>query len=648
MNTASLSQPRLLSRLSLNAKLCLSASVCAVISLLVTGVATGVRSSQVAEENATQNARADGLAAAQGVQAQLDATFQVVQTLASTLEVGKGADTPMARTQLDATLKQVLAQHGHWLAFYSGWEPNALDGQDADHVSKGPQDDATGRFMSYWNRASGSIAVEPLVDYEKAGANDWYDIPRRTGKDALVEPYLYKVSGKEVLITSLVSPVMVNGKFVGIVGVDFLLAGLQDQLAKVHSVEGAKVALISAAGVYVSHPDPAKVGKPAGDLSDKALASIKAGEAHEYVDAAGQVRVLTPVRAGRDTAAWSLCIEYSQAAAQAPARAMMRLTALIAIGCSIVATIALSLTVTALMRPVGRLAVTMESLASGQSNLRVDLPVNGHDELARISDAFNRFMAKLRGAFEEVKETSGGVDVAAQEISSGNTDLSARTEHQASNLEEVAASMVQLSQGVRNSAQTAQQAEALTRQAGETARRSESVMSQAMTAMEGVSTSSKRIADITTVIDGIAFQTNILALNAAVEAARAGEQGRGFAVVANEVRTLAQRAATAAKDIKGLIDESVVRVERGTGLIRDTSAAVTQLVSAVDEVTGLVTSISHSSHEQASGIAHVEVAISQLDEMTQQNAALVEEAAAAAGALTQQTQRLSSTMLQFV
>ena len=648
MHTNSLPASGLFSRLSLNAKLCFSASVCAVVSLLVTGVTTGVRSSQVAEENATQSARADSRAAAENVQAQLDATFKVVQTLASTLEVSKQADAPIAREQLDATLKQVLAQHGHWLAFYSGWEPNALDGHDAEHVSKAPQDDATGRFMSYWNRASGTIAVEPLVDYEKAGANDWYDLPRRTGKDALIEPYLYKVGGKEVLITSLVSPIMANGKFVGIVGVDFLLTGLQDQLAKVRSVDGAKVALISAAGVYVSHPDGSKVGKPANDLSDEALSKVKAGQAHEYIDANGQVRMLTPVRAGRDTAAWSLCIEYSQDAALAPARALMRLTALIAVACAIVATIVMSLVVTALMRPVGRLAATMESLASGQSNLRVDLPVNGRDELARIADAFNRFMAKLRGAFEEVRETSGGVDVAAREISSGNTDLSARTEHQASNLEEVAASMVQLSQGVRNSAQTAQQAEALTRQTGENARRSETVMSQAMSAMEGVSTSSKRIADITTVIDGIALQTNILALNAAVEAARAGEQGRGFAVVASEVRTLAQRAATAAKDIKGLIDESVSRVEHSTGLMRDTGAAVTQLVSAVDEVTGLVTSISHSSHEQASGIAHVEVAISQLDEMTQQNAALVEEAAAAAGALTQQTQRLSSTLDQFV
>lgn len=360
-----------------------------MFSLLITGVSIGLHSSRLAEDTAMASAQASAHSAAQQVQSQLAATFTVVQTLANTLEVAKASGTPMSREQLDATLKNVLGHHGEWLALYSGWEPDALDGRDAEHVNKGPQDDATGRFMSYWNRASGSIAVEPLVDYEKAGANDWYDLPRRTGKDALVEPYLYKVAGKEVLITSLVSPVMVDGRFVGIVGVDYLLAGLQDTLAKVRSVPGARVALVSPAGIYVSHPDAGRVGKKADDLSAGALESIAKGGSYQYVDDAGQVRVFTPVQAGRDTAPWSLCIEFSEASAQAPARTLMWMTAAIAGGCALLAAIALAMVVNLLMRPLGRLATTMESLASGQSNLRVDLPVRGTDELARISDAFN-------------------------------------------------------------------------------------------------------------------------------------------------------------------------------------------------------------------------------------------------------------------
>ncbi|HIV71126.1 MAG TPA: HAMP domain-containing protein [Candidatus Aquabacterium excrementipullorum] len=634
--------------LSLNAKLCLAASVCTIASLVVTGVAVGLRSSQAAEESAKQSVRATGLYAASQVQSDLQATFKSIGALATALQMARSADNPPPREQLDATLKRLLEQHTPWLASYSLWEPNALDGKDAEHVSKGPQDDATGRFISYWNRGAGDIKVEPLLDYEKAGANDWYDIPRRTGKATLVEPYLYKVSGKDVLITSLVTPIALNGKFVGIVGVDLLLEGLQNKLGEVKSLDGAEVQLISAGGKYVSHPDAKKIGTDAADLSPEALDAVRKGLPYEYTDATGHVRVLTPVRPDPDAFPWALCIHYTEAAAQAPARSMMALVAGIAVVCALLAVGALLTVVTRLTRPVRELATTMDALAGGQSNLRVELPVRGSDELARISRSFNQFVAKLRGAFEDVRNTSGSVDGAAGEISVGNSDLSSRTEQQASNLEEISASMVQLSQGVQNSAQTARQADTLSRQAGETAERSQHVMQDAIKAMEEVGDSSKRIADITAVIDGIAFQTNILALNAAVEAARAGEQGRGFAVVASEVRTLAQRAGTAAKDIKALIGESSARVEVGTERIKVSGGALAELVTVVNEVSGLINTISHSSVEQAQGIAHVEVAIGQLDSMTQQNAALVEQAAAAADSLKQQTQRLTGTLAEFI
>ncbi len=634
--------------LSLNAKICLAASACTIASLLITGVAVGLQSSSAAEESAKQSVRATGQYAASQVQSDLQSTFKAIGALASALQVARSADNPPPRDQLDATLKRLLEQHTPWLASYSLWEPNALDGKDAEHVSKGPQDDATGRFISYWNRGSGDIKVEPLLDYEKAGANDWYDIPRRTGKTTLVEPYLYKVGGKDVLITSLVTPIQVGGKFVGIVGVDYLLDGLQKALAEVKSLDGAEVQLISAGGKYVSHPDAKKIGADAADLSPEALDAVRQGKTYEYTDNTGHVRVLTPVRPDADAQPWALCIHYTEAAAQAPARAMMALVAGIALVCALLAVGALLAVVTALTRPVRELATTMDALAGGQSNLRVELPVRGSDELAHISRSFNQFVGKLRGAFEDVRSTSGAVDGAAGEISVGNADLSARTEQQASNLEEISASMVQLSQGVQSSAQTSRQADTLSRQAAETAQRSQSVMQDAITAMEEVGTSSKRIADITAVIDGIAFQTNILALNAAVEAARAGEQGRGFAVVASEVRTLAQRAGTAAKDIKSLIGESSARVEVGTERIKVSGSALAELVTLVGDVSGLINTISHSSVEQAQGIAHVEVAIGQLDSMTQQNAALVEEAAAAAASLKQQTQRMTGTLAEFI
>ncbi len=628
--------------------MCLAASACIVATLLVTGGVVGVRSSNEAESAARQGVRSTAQYAAEQVQSDLRATFQAEESLAGALKVAREAGNPPPREQLDATLRLLLAQQGTWLASYSLWEPNALDGKDADHVNKGPQDDGTGRFISYWNRGSGDIKVEPLLDYEKAGANDWYDIPRRTGKTTLVEPYLYKVGGKDLLITSLVVPMQVGGKFVGIVGVDYLLDGLQKKLTEIKSVDGALVQLVSSGGKYVSHPDQKKIGMAADDLSPQALDSVRRGQPYEYTDAEGRVRVLAPVSPDPDAQPWALCIQYTEAAARAPAVATMKMVALISGACAVLGVLIMLALVTVLTRPLRELATTMTSLAGGHSNLRVELPVRGQDEMGRISASFNQFVAKLRVAFEDVRSTSGAVDGAAGEISSGNQDLSARTEQQASNLEEISASMVEISQGVQSSAQTARQADTLSRQAGETAQLSQRVMQDAISAMEEVGTSSKRIAEITAVIDGIAFQTNILALNAAVEAARAGEQGRGFAVVASEVRTLAQRAANAAKDIKGLIGESSSRVELGTERIKVSGSTLAQLVLVVDEVSGLINTISHAGMEQAKGIAHVEAAIGQLDDMTQQNAALVEEAAAAAASLKHQTQRLSGTLADFI
>ena len=634
-------------RLSISTKICLAAAACTVLSLTATGLAVGVQSGRQAEAAAQEQVLATARFAAQQVQAELRSSFSAVQSLGLALAVTRDADRPPARDDLDRTLKQLLEKRPTWLASYALFEPNALDGKDADHVKKGPQHDDTGRFASYWNRAAGPIAVEPLVDYEKPGLNDWYDIPRRTGKTTLVEPYLYKISGKDTLITSLVVPIQAKGRFVGAVGLDMLLEGMQKTMAGIAAPAGATLMLVSNGGKFVSHPDAAQVGQAAKVLPPEALTQVRQGQPYQF-GTGDTAHVLVPVQADPEAAPWSLYIAYDNAATRASALAALRLSAGVALGCAVLAVLVLVVLVTRLTRPVRNLAATMEALAGGQSNLRVALPVAGHDELATIADAFNRFVAKLRSTFEEVRSGSAAIDGAAGEISSGNLDLSTRTEQQASRLQEISAQMAQLAEGVRQSVETAQQADALSRSAGAAAQRSQGVMDEAVQAMGQVQASSQRIADITAVIDGIAFQTNILALNAAVEAARAGEHGRGFSVVASEVRSLAQRAAVAAKDIKSLIGESVARIELGTDRIRSSGDAVVELVRVVGQTSDLVGTISQASHAQSSGIAQVESAITELDGMTQQNAALVEEAAAAASSMKAQTQRLTGTLGVFI
>lgn len=287
------------------------------------------------------------------------------------------------------------------------------------------------------------------------------------------------------------------------------------------------------------------------------------------------------------------------------------------------------------------------SNAVAQGDLSQQVPTGGSDEVAQVLVSMAEMQRSLSNVVSSVRQGSEAVAAASAQIASGNNDLSARTESQASTLQETAASMEQLSATVKHNADSARQASQLAMSASQTAVQGGDVVAQVVETMKGINESSRKISDIISVIDGIAFQTNILALNAAVEAARAGEQGRGFAVVASEVRSLAGRSAEAAKEIKYLINASVERVEQGTTLVDQAGVTMGEVVSGIKRVTDLVGEISAASHEQSQGVAQIGEAISQIDQVTQQNAALVEEMAAAAGSLKTQAQELVGTVAVF-
>ncbi|QJQ96569.1 MULTISPECIES: methyl-accepting chemotaxis protein [Halomonadaceae] len=298
-----------------------------------------------------------------------------------------------------------------------------------------------------------------------------------------------------------------------------------------------------------------------------------------------------------------------------------------------------------IIRPINDAVMNLEYIA--KADLSHQIGVEGRNEISRLFAAMRDMQQGLSSTVSTVRGSSSSIHVGTREIASGNADLSSRTEQQAASLQETASSMEQLTATVKQNADNARQASSLALEASTTAGRGGEVVGQVITTMEGITSSSKKVADIIGVIDSIAFQTNILALNASVEAARAGEQGRGFAVVAGEVRNLAGRSADAAKQIKTLIEGSAAQVQEGSNLVEQAGATMREVVSSVKRVTDIMDEISAASQEQSDGIEQVTLAVSQMDEVTQQNASLVQQAAAAAVSLEEQANRLEQAVAVF-
>ena len=298
-----------------------------------------------------------------------------------------------------------------------------------------------------------------------------------------------------------------------------------------------------------------------------------------------------------------------------------------------------------LISPLNRLIDSIRHIAGGDLVKRID--VESHNEMGELAHSLRHMQGELARTVGEVRQGADAIYSGASEIAMGNNDLSSRTEQQAASLEETAASMEELTATVKQNAENARQASHLALSASETAQKGGKVVDNVVQTMRDITASSQKIADIISVIDGIAFQTNILAVNAAVEAARAGEQGRGFAVVAGEVRNLAQRSAQAAREIKSLIEDSVNRVDLGSTLVESAGETMDEIVNAVTRVTDIMGEIASASDEQSRGIDQVGLAVAEMDRVTQQNASLVEESAAAAAALEEQASRLTQAVAVF-
>ncbi|MFL9866952.1 methyl-accepting chemotaxis protein [Paraburkholderia fungorum] len=483
-------------------------------------------------------------------------------------------------------------------------------------------------------------------DYDPTG-RPWYKQAAAAGKPVVTPPYVDVGTGK--LVVAFAVPVVRDGAVKGVVSGDVAMDSVIANVKAIHPTPASFGMLIDTSGHIVAHPDAKLTLKPVTDLApaltgDK-LSALFSAEHPVEVDVSGSAKLLrAEAIPGTD---WYAVVALDKSEATAGMRSLLTASviALIVIA-AIAAAIVAAVTAVSFQR-LSTVRDAMNAIGSGEGDLTQRLPATGNDEVTQIARAFNTFIDKLSHVMRQIRDASDSVRVAANEIAAGNVDLSGRTESAAASLQQTAASMEEITSTVTQSASAAKQADDTAVSASQVASRGGVVISDVVTTMGEIEQASVKISDIIGVIDGIAFQTNILALNAAVEAARAGEQGRGFAVVAGEVRSLAQRSAQAAKEIKALIESTVASVTSGSGQVRQAGKTMTEIVSNVANVTTIISEITQAANEQTRGIQEVNRAVSQLDEMVQQNAALVEQSTAAAAALQSQAGSLAGAVAQF-
>jgi len=402
-------------------------------------------------------------------------------------------------------------------------------------------------------------------------------------------------------------------------------------------------------GNILAHPEAKFARKPATDLSPAltpaALAAL-ANVTHPFeIELEGADKLLRAKRIRGTT--WQLVVALDKTEATAGLRGVVKASAIAIVLLAVVATGLIGMLTAQAFRRLSAVRDAMHEIGAGDGDLTRRLPAIGNDEVTHIASSFNAFAEKLRSILVRIRGGSDAIKMATEEIEAGNQDLSRRTEIAASNLQQTAASLSELTGAVRTSAEATVQATRLASSASEAATRGGKVVSDVVATMGDIAESSSKVVEIISVIESIAFQTNILALNAAVEAARAGENGKGFAVVASEVRSLAHRSAEAAREIKALIETSDASVRSGTERVHAAGEAMADIVGSIGQVNTLIREINVSMTEQSTGIGQINQAVEEMEQATQQNAALVEQVAAAFSLLNEQAHALVDAVAEF-
>ncbi|TCN86322.1 methyl-accepting chemotaxis protein [Shewanella fodinae] len=635
-------------------------------------------------------------------------------TLASSFELvhANAGAVQLSRKSINEILYNVLTKNKNLNGTYSCWEPNGLDGNDQAFIGGGDGNNPqTGRFTPYWTRnAQGNIAVQPLVEYDTDSRHPngvlkggWYSKPRESLQPNVLDPIPYIVQGKQVWLATISSPIVANGKFYGVVGVDYDLTFVQTLTNKLQQElysGAAEVSIISYQGLLVASSSHAEdIGQPltkvlATDKADALIKQVQQGQSRVWDDA-DNMSVIAPIVMGNTGRPWAILFAVPKAKVLAEAMALTDELShnstnsrnwqfVVGIVVTLLALAALWVAAGNIARPIRRAAELALTIKDGDFSQQMEH--TSDDEVGRLAKALNQMCSSLRQRAVLAKKISEGdltVDVAlasdrdqlglalqemvghlsqlvsqiqrsADSIGASSSQVSHLSEvlsdgamQSASSITQMGAAMVEISSQTNANADNASKANQFSRESTSSAEKGSEHMGEMVAAMEAIHASGERIHQIINAIDEITSQTNLLALNAAIEAARAGDAGRGFAVVADEVRQLAQRSADAASDAAKLIDESSANTQSGIEISRRTAEALEQIRRSTGEVSELVASIAIASEEQVQGINETTTGLNQVDGVTQRNSENARDCKNAAAELLEEATQLKQLLQRF-